>query len=87
MLKMLGVYLDTLIIGHEFCIILCILNELTLESGIAKNNVNNVFWTQKTNKHNNNKIKVNIIFLARAGTSQASVKVQTCYSIWHLSVC
>jgi len=51
MLKMLGVYLDTLIIGHKLQVPDCILNELTLENGIAKNNVNNVFWTQKKQIH------------------------------------
>ena len=33
---MLGLYLDTLIIGHTFCSMLSILNELTLQKGIAK---------------------------------------------------
>jgi len=31
-LKMLGLYLDTLIIGQIFCSMLCILNELTLHT-------------------------------------------------------
>jgi len=31
LLKMLGLYLDTLIIGNTFCSMLSILNELTLQ--------------------------------------------------------
>ena len=40
------VYLETLIIGHKFCSILSILNELTLQKEFKKGNVNNVFWTK-----------------------------------------
>jgi len=45
-LKMLCLYLDTLIIGHIFCSMISILNELTLQTGIAKN-VNNTFLNKR----------------------------------------
>ena len=45
--KMLGLYLDTLIIGHKCCSILIILNELTLQKELQNSMTNNVFGTKK----------------------------------------
>jgi len=52
---MLGLYLDTLIIGHTFCSMLSILNELTLQKGIAKM-TNDGIWTRKVKQHQHNKV-------------------------------
>jgi len=44
----LGLYLDTLIVGHTFCSMLSILNELTLQKKLHLM-TNNVFWTGSKN--------------------------------------
>jgi len=44
---MLGLYLNTLKIGHTFGRVISILNELTLQKGITKLSTN-VFWTRET---------------------------------------
>ena len=67
---MLGLYLDTLIIGHKSCSLLCIhvLYELALQKKLKTAMTNNVvvFWTKGKHK-NNTKKKNNINTLARAG--------------------
>jgi len=45
--KMLGLYRDTLLIGHRFCSMLSILNELTLQTELQNVMTNNMFWTKK----------------------------------------
>jgi len=56
-LKMLGLYLYTLIIGHKSCntCMLSILNKLTLQKKLPSFVTNNVFLDKK--EHNNNKTK------------------------------
>jgi len=56
---MLGLNLDTLINGHNYCSMISILNELTLQKEIANNYVNNALWTRKL-KHNNKKQHTNL---------------------------
>jgi len=57
-LKMLGLYLDTLIIGHKLCNMLRILNELTLQRELQNFVTNNVFLTKnKTTATTKHKIK------------------------------
>ena len=46
MLKMLGLYLDTLIIGHIFS------STLTLQNRLQTFITNNVFWILKPPEHN-----------------------------------
>jgi len=41
-LKMLGLYLDTLIISHTLCSVSSILNELTLQRALQNFMINNV---------------------------------------------
>ena len=56
-LKMLGMYLYTLIIGFKYCNILSILNKLTLQKELH-NVVTMCFWTKSkdtTTKKSNNK--------------------------------
>ena len=43
-LKMLGLYLYTLKIGHKFCNVLSTLNLLTLQKELHHVVTNNVFW-------------------------------------------
>jgi len=50
-LKMLGLYLDTLIIGQNNCNVLSILNELTLQKKLQNFLTNNVLDNKV--KHNN----------------------------------
>jgi len=64
---MLGLYLDTLIIGHN-CSRLSIPNKFTLQKGIA-----NTFGQ----KHNNNNNKANIKIPARVGLNQGSLAPQS----------
>jgi len=45
-LKMLGLYLYTLIIGHKSCNRLGIRNKLTLQKEFQNVVTNNVFWTK-----------------------------------------
>jgi len=45
-LKMLGLYHHTLKIGHTYCNMLSILNNLTLQRELQKCATNNVFWTK-----------------------------------------
>jgi len=44
---MQGLYLYTLIIGHKFCKMLCILNKLTLQKDLQTFVKNSVLWTKK----------------------------------------
>ena len=46
-LKMLGLYLYTLIIGHKSCNMLSILNKLTLQKKLQTFVINNVFLNKK----------------------------------------
>ena len=46
-LKMLGLYLYTLIIGHESCNKLSVLNKLELQKELQNCVTNNVFWDKK----------------------------------------
>jgi len=57
-LKMLCLYMLTLKIGHKFCSMLSILNEITLEKEL-QNIIKNGFWTKivKTKQQNKNKNK------------------------------
>jgi len=48
-LKMQGLYLDSLIISHKYCSMIGILRRLTLQKGIAIN-VKNVFGPKTLNK-------------------------------------
>jgi len=58
-LKVLGLYLDTLRNSHTFC------NELTLQKDLQNYITNNVFWTTSKNQQ---QIKTaNIKILAKAG--------------------
>jgi len=56
---MLGLYLYTLIIGHKYCSILSILNQLTLKKKLQNFVTNNVLFRQKikTQQQQNKKIK------------------------------
>jgi len=56
-LKMLGLYLYILIIGHKSCNMSSILNKLPLQTELQKHVRNNVFWTKtsKTQQQQNNK--------------------------------
>jgi len=54
-IKMLVLYLDTLIIGHKCCSMLSKLNELTLQKELPVFMTNNVFGQME--KHNNSKTK------------------------------
>jgi len=47
LLKMLGLYLYILIIGHKFCNRLSILNKLTLQKKLQNVVTNNVFMDKK----------------------------------------
>ena len=53
-LKMLGLYLYTLIISHKSCNMLSILNKLTVQKKLQNFVTHNVFLDKK---HNNNKTK------------------------------
>jgi len=53
---MLGLYLYTLIIGHNSCNMLSILNKFTLQKKLQNIVTNNVFLDKKV-KHNHNKTK------------------------------
>jgi len=44
---MLCLYLDTLIIGHKFCSMLSILNEITSQQELQNFMTYNGFWTKK----------------------------------------
>jgi len=66
LLKMLGLYFHSLIIGHKSCNILSILNKLTLQKKLPHVVTNNVFWTQNKNKTSTKHIKHKT--LAGAGT-------------------
>ena len=46
-LKMLGLYLHTLTIGHKSCTMLSILNKLTLQKELQTFVTNNVFLNKK----------------------------------------
>jgi len=46
-LKMLGLYLYTLIIGHKLSNMLCLLNKLPLQNELQNCVKSNVFWTKK----------------------------------------
>ena len=56
LLKMLDLYLYILIIGHNSCNMLSILNKLTLQKDLQNYVTNNVLL-DKMYKHNNNKTK------------------------------
>jgi len=58
-LKMLGLYLYTLIIGHKSCNMLSILNKLTLQKKLQTFEINDVFLnkTSKNTTIKNKKIK------------------------------
>jgi len=47
-LKMLGLYLDTLLIVHTLCCIISILNEITLQTRISKKYLNIWIFVTKT---------------------------------------
>ena len=65
-LKMLGLYLYTLIIGHKSCNMLCILNK-TLQKKLQTFVTNNVGVLTKKEQHNNNKTKNQTKIHAGAG--------------------
>jgi len=54
-LNKLGLYINTLKIGHKSCNILSILNKLSLQKKLQTYVTNNVFWTKKvkTQQQNN----------------------------------
>ena len=57
-LKMLGLYLYTLVMGHKSCNMLSILNKLTLIKELQNFVTNDAFWTKsKTTKQNKSNIK------------------------------
>ena len=62
-LKMLGLYLYTLIIGHKSCNMLSKLHKLILQKKLQNFVTNNVFWT----KSKSTTTKSNIKTIARAG--------------------
>jgi len=60
-LKMIGLYLDTLILGHTFCNMLSIINELILHKKLQIFVTNNVYWTNKVKTQQQNKnIKITV---------------------------
>ena len=65
-LKMLGLYLYFLIIGHIYCNMLSMLNKLPLKKELQKIVENNVFWIKSKNT-TTTKQKSNIKPLAGAG--------------------
>jgi len=52
-LKMLGLYLYTLIIGHKSCNMFIILNKLTLQNELQNFVTNNLFFWQKIKTQHN----------------------------------
>ena len=66
-LKMLGLYLYTLIIGHKSCNMLSILNKLILLKELQTFVINNVFLDQKVKTQQQQNKKSNIKTLAGAG--------------------
>ena len=52
---MLGLYRDTLILGHTFCNMLSIINELILQKKLPIFVTNNVYWTNKVKTQQQNK--------------------------------
>jgi len=63
---MLGLYLDTLIIGQNVCNIFSVLNELTLQKELHDFETNSVFG-QKCKNTATTKQKIKHKILARAG--------------------
>ena len=66
-LKMLGLYLFTLIIGHKYCNTLSILNKLTSYKELQYFAINNVFLDKKVKTQQQQYKKSNIKTLAGAG--------------------
>jgi len=66
-LKMLGLYLHTLIISHKSCKMLSILNKLILQKNLQNIVTNNVFKKQKGKTQQQQNKKSNLKTLARAG--------------------
>jgi len=66
-LKMLGLYLYTLIISHKSCNMLGILNKLTLYKELPTFVTNNVFLDKKVKTQQQQNKKSNIKTLAVAG--------------------
>ena len=67
MLKMLGLFLYTLIIGHKFCNMLSITNKLTLQKKLHNFVTNNVFLDTKEKSQQQQNKTSNIKTLAGAG--------------------
>ena len=57
-LKMIGLYLYTLIIGHKSCNMLSILNKLTLQEKLQTFMINNVFLDKKSKNTTTTKQKI-----------------------------
>ena len=67
LLKMLVLYLYTLIISHKSCNMLSILYKLILEEELQTFVINNVFWTKKVKTQQQQTEKSKIKTLAGAG--------------------
>jgi len=67
MLKMLGLYLHTLIISHKSCIMLSILNKLILQKTLQNIVTNNVFMDKKIKTQQQQNKKSNLKTLAGTG--------------------
>jgi len=65
-LKMLGLYLSTLIIGHKYCNMLSIINKLILQEKLQTFVMNNVFLDKKVKTQQQQNTTSNIKTLAGA---------------------
>jgi len=76
-LKLLDLFLDTIIIGHKLCYMLSILNELTLQKEIHNFVTDNVFRTKKAKpQQQQQNIKLNIKIIARTGFEPGTSCIQ-----------
>jgi len=66
-LKMLGLYLDTLTSGHTIRSMLSILNEFTFQMKLQSFLTNNVIWTKHNRTTNNN--NANLKYVAKSEAS------------------
>ena len=64
---MLGLYVNTLIIGHKSCNMLSIINRLTLQKELQSFVTNNVFFDKKIKTQQQQNKKSNIKTVAGAG--------------------
>jgi len=71
-LKMLGLYLYTIIIGYKSCNMLSILNKLTLQKKLQTFITNNVFLTKKVKTQQKQNKKSSIKTLALDGNRTQS---------------